>query len=210
MRYFGDPIAIVAAETAAQARAAVQAVKGDYDALPTMMTPAEALGEVTFRASPSRSPSLLASRIWICAMGRGNSRSREGHLPGVHHNQLCPFSHSAEHTMRDKGMGFCGIGPDHKNAIGIFNLRDRIRHGSASEGSGKTCHCGCVSEPCAVIDVVCSEPCPAKLLKKMIFLDDISLPDMLWGRCCRARWPMPKSPILTPQGRKDSWVSRPS
>jgi aldehyde oxidoreductase len=54
VRCFGDPIAVVAAETAAQARAAVEAVKVDYDALPAMMTPAEALGDDALQIHPDR------------------------------------------------------------------------------------------------------------------------------------------------------------
>ncbi|WP_419660940.1 Mop1: adehyde oxidoreductase [Desulfosarcina variabilis str. Montpellier] len=45
VRRLGDPIAIVAAETKAQALAAAQAVTVDYDPLPVMMTPEEALAE---------------------------------------------------------------------------------------------------------------------------------------------------------------------
>jgi aldehyde oxidoreductase len=43
VRTLGDPIAIVAAETRDQARAAAAAVKVEYERLPVMMTPAEAL-----------------------------------------------------------------------------------------------------------------------------------------------------------------------
>jgi aldehyde oxidoreductase len=43
VRTYGDPIAIVAANTREQARAAAAAVKVEYDVLPTMLTPSEAL-----------------------------------------------------------------------------------------------------------------------------------------------------------------------
>jgi aldehyde oxidoreductase len=43
VRTYGDPIAIVAAETREQARKAAAAVKVEYEVLPTMLTPAEAL-----------------------------------------------------------------------------------------------------------------------------------------------------------------------
>jgi aldehyde oxidoreductase len=49
VRCLGDPIVIVAAETQAQARAAAEAVKIEYDPLPVMMTPAEALAEGAVR-----------------------------------------------------------------------------------------------------------------------------------------------------------------
>lgn len=45
VRCLGDPIAVVVAETKAQAEAAAQAVKVGYDPLPVMMTPAEALAD---------------------------------------------------------------------------------------------------------------------------------------------------------------------
>jgi aldehyde oxidoreductase len=45
VRRLGDPIAIVAAETKAQALAAAEAVKVAYDPLPVMMTPAEAIAD---------------------------------------------------------------------------------------------------------------------------------------------------------------------
>ncbi len=45
VRCLGDPIVIVAAETQAQARAAAEAVKIEYESLPVMMTPQEALAE---------------------------------------------------------------------------------------------------------------------------------------------------------------------
>ena len=43
VRILGDPIIAVAAETREQARAAAAAVKVEYEPLPVMMTPAEAL-----------------------------------------------------------------------------------------------------------------------------------------------------------------------
>jgi len=45
VRCLGDPIAVVVAESKAQAEAAAQAVKVGYDPLPVMMTPAEALAD---------------------------------------------------------------------------------------------------------------------------------------------------------------------
>ncbi len=45
VRYIGDPVAAVLAETREQAAAAAQAVKVDYELLPVMMTPEEALAK---------------------------------------------------------------------------------------------------------------------------------------------------------------------
>ncbi|MGD9213056.1 MAG: molybdopterin-dependent oxidoreductase, partial [Desulfobacteraceae bacterium] len=49
VRCLGDPIAIVAAETRKQALAAAAAVKVDYEPLPVMMTPAEAMADDAVR-----------------------------------------------------------------------------------------------------------------------------------------------------------------
>ena len=49
VRCLGDPIAIVAAETLGQAQAAAAAVKVDYEPLPVMMTPAEAMADGAVR-----------------------------------------------------------------------------------------------------------------------------------------------------------------
>jgi aldehyde oxidoreductase len=49
VRSLGDPIAIVAAETRDQARAAAKAVRVEYDPLPVMMTPAEAVADDAVR-----------------------------------------------------------------------------------------------------------------------------------------------------------------
>jgi aldehyde oxidoreductase len=47
VRMYGDPVAIIAAETREQARAAAAAVKVSYEKLPVMRTPEEALAEGT-------------------------------------------------------------------------------------------------------------------------------------------------------------------
>jgi CO/xanthine dehydrogenase Mo-binding subunit len=43
VRYFGEPVAVVAADTEAQARAAVRAINIDYEELPAILTPEDAL-----------------------------------------------------------------------------------------------------------------------------------------------------------------------
>ena len=45
VRYIGDPVAVVAAETRSQALAAVKAVRVDYQPLPVLASPGEALAE---------------------------------------------------------------------------------------------------------------------------------------------------------------------
>ena len=64
VRYIGDPVAAVLAETSEQAVAAVQAVKVDYELLPVMMTPKEALAEGAFQIDPDR-PNLCYSQPQI-------------------------------------------------------------------------------------------------------------------------------------------------
>jgi aldehyde oxidoreductase len=57
VRAYGDPVAIVAAETRAQARAAAAAVKVTYEKLPVMKTPQEALAPGAVQIHP-HSPNL--------------------------------------------------------------------------------------------------------------------------------------------------------
>lgn len=49
VRYIGDPVAVVAAETKAQALAAVEAVRVDYEPLPVLNSPEEALAPDAFQ-----------------------------------------------------------------------------------------------------------------------------------------------------------------
>jgi aldehyde oxidoreductase len=61
VKTLGDPIAIVAAETREQARAATAAVKVGYEPLPVMMTPEESLAEGAYQIPPD-SPNLCYSQ----------------------------------------------------------------------------------------------------------------------------------------------------
>lgn len=54
VRFIGDPVAAVLAETREQAVAAIQAVKVEYEPLPVMMTPEEALAEGALQIDPDR------------------------------------------------------------------------------------------------------------------------------------------------------------
>ena len=67
VRYIGDPVAAVLAETREQALAAAQAVEVDYELLPVMKTPAEAMAEGCASDSQPTSP--------ICAI---RNRRSEG------------------------------------------------------------------------------------------------------------------------------------
>jgi aldehyde oxidoreductase len=64
VRTYGDPIAIVAAETREQARAAAAAVKVQYEALPVMMTPEESLKEGAYQIH-KHSPNLCYTQPQI-------------------------------------------------------------------------------------------------------------------------------------------------
>ncbi|MGD0794801.1 MAG: molybdopterin cofactor-binding domain-containing protein [Dehalococcoidales bacterium] len=57
VRTYGDPVAIVAAETREQARAAAAAVRVTYEKLPVMMTPEESLAKGAYKIHP-HSPNL--------------------------------------------------------------------------------------------------------------------------------------------------------
>ena len=60
VRSYGDPVAIVAAETRAQARAAAAAIKMEFEPLPVMMTPKEALAPGAMQLH-EWSPNLLST-----------------------------------------------------------------------------------------------------------------------------------------------------
>ena len=64
VRTLGDPIAIVAAETREQARAAAAAVKVTYEPLPVMMTPKESLAEGAYQIH-KHSPNLCFTQPQI-------------------------------------------------------------------------------------------------------------------------------------------------
>ncbi len=64
VRTLGDPVAIVAAETREQARAAAAAVKVTYEKLPVMMTPEEALAPNAYKIHP-HSPNLCFEQPMI-------------------------------------------------------------------------------------------------------------------------------------------------
>jgi aldehyde oxidoreductase len=64
VNYYGDPIAIVAANTREQARAAAAAIKVEYEALPVMKNPEQALSEGSARIH-KHSPNLCLSQPQI-------------------------------------------------------------------------------------------------------------------------------------------------
>ena len=64
VRTLGDPIAIVAAETRDQARAAAAAVKVQYEPLPVMMTPKESLAAGAYQIH-KHAPNLCCSQPLI-------------------------------------------------------------------------------------------------------------------------------------------------
>jgi aldehyde oxidoreductase len=64
VKTYGDPIAIVAAETRKQAREAAAAVKVEYELLPVMMTPEDSLAKGAYQIHP-HSPNLCYSQPQI-------------------------------------------------------------------------------------------------------------------------------------------------
>ena len=51
-------------------------------------------------------------------------------------------------------MSGAGIATDDKDASSIFNLADRISHGTTAETGGQTGHCGGMSEAGTVVHIV--------------------------------------------------------
>ena len=68
VRTYGDPVAIVAAETREQARAAAAAVKVAYEKLPVMRTPEESIADGAMQIHPN-SPNLA----WQITMRKGDA-----------------------------------------------------------------------------------------------------------------------------------------
>ena len=99
------------------------------------------------------------------------SQLRNLGFPGVDNDQCRPFGFGPEHTVGNEGVRLrSGIGTDRKDTIRILDFRNGISHGATTECRGKTCHCGRVSEPGAVIHIIGSESGPANLLQKVVFL----------------------------------------
>ena len=67
-------------------------------------------------------------------------------------------------------MIFGGVGPGYQYDFGVFDIADGICHGSASESCGQTGHGGGMSEPGAVVDIVCLEHGPGELVGNIVFL----------------------------------------
>jgi aldehyde oxidoreductase len=70
VRTLGDPVAIVAAGTRQQARAAAAAVRVDYEKLPVMMTPQESMAEGAYQIHP-HSPNLCYQQPLIMGDAAG-------------------------------------------------------------------------------------------------------------------------------------------
>jgi aldehyde oxidoreductase len=87
VRAYGDPVAIVAAETRAQARAAAAAVKVTYEKLPVMKTPQEALAPGAVQIHP-HSPNLCFQQPQI--KGDAEKALKEAHavIEGVFSTQM--------------------------------------------------------------------------------------------------------------------------
>ena len=113
----------------------------------------------------------------------------------VHDDEFGALELGSIHPMGYQWMGLGSVGAHHQKTVSVFDLRDRVGHCSTSECSGKTCHCGCVSETSAVIDVVGPESGPAELLKQVIVLigasgrreEAYTVPTMLGLDCFQAR-----------------------
>jgi aldehyde oxidoreductase len=78
VRTYGEPIAIVAAETREQARAAAAAVKVTYEKLPVMRRPEESMAENAIQIHPN-APNL----VWQVTMNKGDADKALAASPNV-------------------------------------------------------------------------------------------------------------------------------
>jgi len=69
----------------------------------------------------------------------------------------------------DDGVLTGGVAADDEHTVRILDFGNGVRHGTRTEGDGKTCHRGGVSEACAVIDVVGAQDASHKFHKKVVF-----------------------------------------
>ena len=66
-------------------------------------------------------------------------------------------------------MVFSSVRSGDQDHIGFFDLGDGIGHCATSESCGQTGHCGGMSEPGTMIDVVGFQNSPCKLVGQIIF-----------------------------------------
>jgi aldehyde oxidoreductase len=105
VRFIGDPVAAVLAETREQALAAAQTVKVDYEPLPVMMTTREALAEGALQIDPDR-PNLCFSQPQI----RGDAEAALAQSAAVietdlstHTNHQAPLEPEASVAYLEEG-----------------------------------------------------------------------------------------------------------
>jgi selenium-dependent xanthine dehydrogenase len=143
-RYVGDALALVAAETKAQARAAVEAVRLDYEELTPLSTPAMALAEGAPRLHPKGN--LLARTV----LSRGDVDAAIAQGVHVVHRvfQVPPTEHaflepeSALAVPQEDGSltvytGTQSIYDDHKGIVGVLGVApERVKVISKLVGGG--------------------------------------------------------------------------
>ncbi len=106
VRYTGEPVAAVAAETEALARRAAQAIRVDYEELPALLTPEEAL------ASPIQIHEELASYFKIFDTGsRGNLCSRTDFSEGDLARGFAESDLVFEHTFQTQAQNHVALEP---------------------------------------------------------------------------------------------------
>ena len=90
---------------------------------------------------------------------------RQRNLPGIHHVELGSFTYRFFHTHCNDGVALGHIRAHTQHHLCIFDLRDRVRHGSASNGSRQTGDGRTVSATRTVVDLVRIHDRPGELLQ---------------------------------------------
>ncbi len=89
-------------------------------------------------------------------------------ISGIGHNEFGAFFLGPEDPPGNQRMARGRIRTDNKNTRRIFNFGNGIGHGPTSERCGKTCHGRGMSEPGAVVHIVCPDHCSCKFLGQVI------------------------------------------
>ncbi len=92
-------------------------------------------------------------------------------IPGVRHDQRGrPVPDRVDDPGSDQGVLRGCIRTGHQKAVGVLELLNRVGHGAGTERCFQAHHRGGVTEPGAMIDIVCLEDRPGQLHHKEVFL----------------------------------------
>ena len=88
----------------------------------------------------------------------------------IGYDQFCIVLHDGRFDLQcDDRMGLGRVGSDDENTVSMFELGNRVGHGSAAERSRQTGNSGCVTKARTMVHVVCADRCAHEFLKEVVF-----------------------------------------